>query len=699
MAAPAPGQRPGSSTLSEPLASLAWRPAQLAQGIDRLVGSNTAGTRDPLSNGSTGTIEAAVASAVLAIDIDPIPLTTRFENTARCIAGSTPLVVPLSTTEALLVVRANLRTATLIAPDGAFHRIPMRKLQALLEVPLPDEIEATITRLEREVSPAVASTFRSEQQNHRPVFAGWKIPTEQFQSSTGIWTKTLIGRVAGLVAVHVTHFGLWILSWVSLVSALLGVGDRDSLLALWMVALVSSLLLLPIESLLQQKVATRIGIAIKQTLLKNALGMDQAMVREHGIGQLIAQALEANRLDALATQGGLRVLLSAFDGVCIIVAFIWFAGFQPLLLLFLLANGLAVRWWVEYYRAEQRQHAAHLSLTALHTEEMIGHRTRKAFLGRSQWHRQEESCLEEYEQACAMTDRAALGSGSVPRLWAVSGVAVILLGLFGQSTATLTSVALIGFVIVGFGVLHGASMGILKLLRALVLWKHVNELHQQNPAAISMQAPSSSDMDDGSQLIIQGLGYSYPKSAQQVIRDVNLRVPASGKVLLTGNSGSGKSTLGALMAGRLQPATGTILSQGLDRHITGARGWLKQVCYVPQSSANHVLTDTFAFNLLLGREWPPTADDLNEAVNVAGSLGLGPLMEKMPAGVMQMVGEGGWRLSQGEQARLFLARGILQGARVLVIDELLSPLDPGTSLEVLEAVERMPSQLILIAHT
>ena len=71
----------------------------------------------------------------------------------------------------------------------------------------------------------------------------------------------------------------------------------------------------------------------------------------------------------------------------------------------------------------------------------------------------------------------------------------------------------------------------------------------------------------------------------------------------------------------------------------------------------------------------------------------------MPAGMMQMVGEGGWRLSQGEQARLFLARGILQGSRLLVVDELLAPLDPATGLDVLKTVEALPSQLVLIAHT
>jgi ATP-binding cassette subfamily B protein len=120
---------------------------------------------------------------------------------------------------------------------------------------------------------------------------------------------------------------------------------------------------------------------------------------------------------------------------------------------------------------------------------------------------------------------------------------------------------------------------------------------------------------------------------------------------------------------------------------------------VPQFTSNHVLTDTFAFNLLLGRSWPPTAADLHDAHQVAAMLGLQHLIEKMPAGIMQMVGEGGWHLSQGERSRMFVARGILQGAHVLIADEVLSPLDPGTGLEVLDALERLQSQTILIAHS
>ncbi len=674
---------------------LRWTADELGAGVDRLRGvSETAAYAGGGQRSSD--IATALEAALAADNLEAVPLSCSADQIGRCLANSAPMVVQLAgSDEALLVAQAGRRSAVLIGRDGSRRSLPMAELAAALTPPLPEEVATTISRLNQEVSSDVAAAVSAEQRRQQRVFVGWQLPQEEEQT---LWNRANFARILGLLSVHALQFSLWVTSWVTLVAALLSVGERDALLSVWIVTLISALLLLPLESLLQQSLAVRLGIDIKQSLLKNALGLDKAAVRAQGIGQLIARALEANRLDVLATQGGLRVLLSAFDALAIIAVFMWFAGLHPLLMLFLLTVLLAVRWWTMYHAAEERLHAAHLRLTAVHTEEMIGHRTRKVFLGREQWHAEEEACLLAYERACAQADRAELGIGAVPRIWAVCGVAVILLDLFAQGGSTLTSVALIGFVIVGFGILHGACSGIMKLLKALVSSRYVNALETAPPAP-SAAANHRVEADGGSHLVVRGLEYVYPDSSRQVLRDVSLELGESDKVLMTGGSGSGKSTLGAILAGRLQPNAGTVLSQGIDRYVAGAKGWLKQVCYVPQPGSNHVLTETFAFNLLLGRAWPPTARDLQEAQQVAERLGLGPLIEKMPAGMMQMVGEGGWRLSQGEQARLFLARGILQDARLLVVDELLAPLDPETGLEVLKTVEDLPSQLLLIAHT
>ncbi len=117
---------------------------------------------------------------------------------------------------------------------------------------------------------------------------------------------------------------------------------------------------------------------------------------------------------------------------------------------------------------------------------------------------------------------------------------------------------------------------------------------------------------------------------------------AGGHTILDGIDG--KSTLASLLAGLRQPQSGLLLLDGLDRHSLGAEGWRRRAVAAPQFQENHVLTDTFAFNLLMGREWPPQPGDFEEAEAVCRELGLGDLLDRMPAGLLQMVGESGWQL-------------------------------------------------------
>ena len=105
-----------------------------------------------------------------------------------------------------------------------------------------------------------------------------------------------------------------------------------------------------------------------------------------------------------------------------------------------------------------------------------------------------------------------------------------------------------------------------------------------------------------------------------------------------------------------------------------------------------------AFNLLLGRSWPPQPRDLADAAAICHELGLGPLLARMPAGIGQVVGETGWRLSQGERARLCLARALLADHDVLILDEPLGALDPHTARTILDVVRRRARTLVVISQ-
>jgi ABC-type bacteriocin/lantibiotic exporter with double-glycine peptidase domain len=192
--------------------------------------------------------------------------------------------------------------------------------------------------------------------------------------------------------------------------------------------------------------------------------------------------------------------------------------------------------------------------------------------------------------------------------------------------------------------------------------------------------------------------FRYSSRGNPVLRGCSLRLARGERVLLEGPSGGGKSTLGLLLAGVREPQSGTLLLTGLDRRTLGRTDWRQRIVAVPQFHENHVLSASFAFNLLMGRGWPPRAEDVAEAERVCRELGLGELLERMPAGLEQPVGDTGWQLSHGERSRLYVARALLQRPDVIVLDESFAALDPETMKTSLECVLRRSPTLVVIAH-
>jgi ATP-binding cassette subfamily B protein len=199
-------------------------------------------------------------------------------------------------------------------------------------------------------------------------------------------------------------------------------------------------------------------------------------------------------------------------------------------------------------------------------------------------------------------------------------------------------------------------------------------------------------------LDIRDLLFCYGDRRESVLQGLSLRITDGDRLLLEGPSGGGKSTLASLLAGCRTADAGLLLFRGLDRETLGSHGWRRQVVLAPQFHENHVFLGTFAFNALMGRGWPPTDSDLQEALSVCRSLGLGPLLERMPAGPLQMVGETGWQLSHGERSRLYLARALLQEGSLLILDESFAALDPQTLHQTLTFVLQRAATVLVIAH-
>ena len=265
------------------------------------------------------------------------------------------------------------------------------------------------------------------------------------------------------------------------------------------------------------------------------------------------------------------------------------------------------------------------------------------------------------------------------RCWCRGWFLVALLGLapvfVGGASVTALAVT-VGGIVLAYRALRGLGEGLDRLAAAWIAWERIGPLwraaRRPEPigqprfagASVPREPPRPPFRSAAARRPRPGLPLPRPRRSDPPGGGV--RVHAGDRLLLEGPSGGGKSTLAAILAGGRVPEAGLLLCNGLDRETLGAEGWRRRVVLAPQYHENHVLMGTFAFNVLLGRDWPPRPADLEEAERVCRALDLGPLLDRMPAGMQQVVGETGWQLSHGEKSRLYIARAILQGGDVLL---------------------------------
>jgi ATP-binding cassette subfamily B protein len=199
-------------------------------------------------------------------------------------------------------------------------------------------------------------------------------------------------------------------------------------------------------------------------------------------------------------------------------------------------------------------------------------------------------------------------------------------------------------------------------------------------------------------LFVRDITFQYTSHNKPVIQDVSLEIKEGDHILLEGPSGGGKSTLASILTGLRKPNHGTMLLFGFDRQIIGSKEWRRHVVMSPQFQENHVFSETLGFNLLMGRRWPPEKEDLSNAEEICRELGLGDVIDRMPSGFQQILGESGWQLSHGERGRLFIARTLLQNADLILFDESFGSLDPENLHRALDCVLNRARTILVIAH-
>nr|QKW93694.1 ABC-type multidrug transport system ATPase and permease component [Vitiosangium cumulatum] len=514
----------------------------------------------------------------------------------------------------------------------------------------------------------------------------------------------LYRRGGVLLAAFAGQSVLLLLSWWLLGKGALRGRFDTGLLTAWALVLLTLLPLRLLSAWNSGWLSIHLGALLKRRLLAGALRLEPESIRGLGVGRFLSQVLEAEAVEQLAISGGLVGVIAGVE-LLLAVGVLWVgAGGWPQALLLVVMGGATGWAAVRHTWAQRAWTAGRLELTHQLVERMAGHRTRLVQEPRERWHDGEDSPLERYLGLSARLDGdTVLLALVLPQLWLCLGVLGLGAAFVRGSRPEGLAVAL-GGVLLAYQALRRLSRVLMQLAGAAIAWEEARDTFQAatrsepgRPSAA--RAHSGASLAPGALLLEgHGLSFRYPGRSEPVLRGCDVHLSRGERLLLEGPSGGGKSTLGAIIAGLRVPDAGLLLVGGLDWRTLGPAGWRERVVAAPQFHDNHVLAGTFAFNLLMGRSWPAPPEALEEAEEVCRALALGPLLERMPAGLHQMVGETGWQLSHGERNRLFIARALLQRAEVIVLDEGFAALDPDTLRTAMRCVlERAPT-LVVIAH-
>ncbi|MBV7704810.1 ABC transporter ATP-binding protein/permease [Nocardia nova] len=406
-------------------------------------------------------------------------------------------------------------------------------------------------------------------------------------------------------------------------------------------------------------------------------------------------------LISLVTVVGIVIALLVIDAALAVVVFV---ALPPLIV----ATVFFRRVSASAYSASRERVA---TVNADFQENVAGLRATQAYRHEAEAARRFTDYSDRYRRARLRAQRAIALYFAFVLAWAdLAQAAVVYLGAREVAHGTTTAGTLVAFVLylsLLFGPITQLSQVFDGYQQAWVGLRRIETL-LHTPSSIAPDPADAVDIEDGlrGDVRFDRVTFRYPDARTPALEDVSLHIPAGSTLALVGETGAGKSTVVKLLARlydlpRSHPGgdgagahSGSIRVDEIDIRDYRLDRFRARLGVVPQEA--HLFTGDVASNIAFGKPCATSAD----IARAAAAVGALEMIETLPRGMAQPIGEGGRGLSAGQRQLIALARAELVDPDLLLLDEATAVLDPANEEKVLVASRSLARgrTTVIVAH-
>ena len=458
------------------------------------------------------------------------------------------------------------------------------------------------------------------------------------------------------------------------------------------------------RDLTAQRSAASVKAAVRKRMGSHLFDLGPAFLENRNTGALTTTMVDG--IEALDAYVGLYI---PYISLCLVMPLLLFIGFAVyvdlisavILMAFVPLVPLSLYFFtnLEEWKVGRKAWEVYRELSAYFSESLQGMTTLKLFHQvETRGERLHERSVN-LESALVQSLRLYFGASFVSEVVPVLGYSItMIVASFRLSQGTLQLDKLVMILLMGSLFYEHVSH--------LLLYHHYSLLGKRSADSIFeilSREPKVKNTATGappslsSNIEFKRVSFAYREvdgEERAVLKDISFEVPPGSTVALVGATGAGKSTVIDLLYRFHDPQKGTVSLGDRDIRTLSLDFLRSRMALVAQEA--YLFYDTVEQNLLLGRP-SATKAELIEAARAANAH---EFIMALPQGYQTIIGERGVRLSGGERQRIAIARALLKGAPILLLDEPTSNVDAENESSIQKALERLCKDrtVLIIAH-